>query len=549
MEADILTRISLETVLGKPNELPTKARVIRHEGEKQWQYESCSTEDNINNKDISEKDKNWTTSSNKPKRFVCDVPGCNKAFVKPIFLEMHVRTHTDERPYLCTVEGCSQAYTRSWHLKRHVERAHKETRDAGQEQSLQRELICFWRIYRHLCTWQSCSKEYNSRDALKKHIARVHEGRENVGRQRPGERLACTYCAASFAKHSRLKAHLYHHTGEMPFKCRHEECGKQFIMQSKLKAHEKTHAGYECEKCPGHSLFFRFPTWSALRKHFKEKHNVKRCSKCDKTFTRSVNLEAHLATHENEREAYLCSHEGCTKSYFDLKNLRTHLKAAHEGVRFTCSVCEKKFRSKQAVRRHAKKCSLKIEKRAVRTGADRKPRKDKGVVRKRAATWLSGWEEIGESSERSGCETTEDADVTVNPDARGALLALIDKISRVNDHAVYSLNQERDQKSVSVQETLKEDHQRTSECDDDVRDRTECHGDYNDNGADQEEQTLLFTEQFDDLEQNAYKVESGKSAEEMDKEKDAFTGISDRRSDTHASHGELGRVKISDSKD
>lgn len=51
-----------------------------------------------------------------------------------------------------------------------------------------------------------------------------------------------------------------------------------------------------------------------------------------------------------------------------LKNLRTHLKAAHEGVRFSCSVCEKKFRSKQAVRRHAKKCSLKIEKRAVRTG-------------------------------------------------------------------------------------------------------------------------------------------------------------------------------------
>lgn len=96
MEADILTRISLETVLGKPNELPTKARVIRHEGEKQWQYDSCSTEDNINNKDISEKDKNWTTSSNKPKRFVCDVPGCKKAFVKPIFLEMHVRTHTDE---------------------------------------------------------------------------------------------------------------------------------------------------------------------------------------------------------------------------------------------------------------------------------------------------------------------------------------------------------------------------------------------------------------------------------------------------------------------
>lgn len=99
------------------------------------------------------------------------------------------------------------------------------------------------------------------------------------------------------------------------------------MLQSKLKTHEKTHAGYRCEKCPGDMYVMamninfsyvngdinvyidlllefvgliltfvcsRYPTWSALRKHFKEQHNVKRCPRCDKTFTRTGNWNSKL---------------------------------------------------------------------------------------------------------------------------------------------------------------------------------------------------------------------------------------------------------------
>lgn len=114
---------------------------------------------------------------------------------------------SDQRPFVCSVESCGKSYTRSWHLRRHVEKAHQSAKDEEKQSQT------------FPCTWTSCNKQYSSRDALNKHVARVHEGREHVGRERPGERLSCTFCGLSFAKHTRLKAHLFQHTGERHFKC------------------------------------------------------------------------------------------------------------------------------------------------------------------------------------------------------------------------------------------------------------------------------------------------------------------------------------------
>lgn len=53
------------------------------------------------------------------------------------------------------------------------------------------------------------------------------------------ERYACSTCNKHFSRPSSLKIHTHSHTGEKPFKCNHEGCGKYFSVRSNMKRHEK----------------------------------------------------------------------------------------------------------------------------------------------------------------------------------------------------------------------------------------------------------------------------------------------------------------------
>ncbi|XP_003741027.1 transcription factor IIIA [Galendromus occidentalis] len=301
------------------------------------------------------------------RKYVCDAPGCGKTFVKNNFLEFHIRTHTNERPFHCSFPGCSLSYTRSWHLRRHVINAHQPKPEV---------------VAKFECQESGCSRVYQSKDALRKHHAEIHGSNGRLA----GPRYQCSVCHLSFSKHNKLKVHASLHSGEMPFKCSVEGCGREYRIHSKLKAHEKSHLGYACESCDNQ----RFPTWSALRKHSAETHSAKRCPKCDKTFKQNALLMAHMETHSDNRLAFVCPFPECEKSYFEMKNLRAHQKAAHENVRFTCTECQKEFCSKQTLRRHGRKCMNKTyERKAPKTGDLRKTRVDKGKPRRRAAVFLS----------------------------------------------------------------------------------------------------------------------------------------------------------------
>ena len=56
---------------------------------------------------------------------------------------------------------------------------------------------------------------------------------------------ACPYpdCPKFFSRPSRLKTHIFSHTGERPFQCRVQECRKTFARKEHLKRHQqKNHA-------------------------------------------------------------------------------------------------------------------------------------------------------------------------------------------------------------------------------------------------------------------------------------------------------------------
>lgn len=60
----------------------------------------------------------------------------------------------------------------------------------------------------------------------------------------------CSYCGKDFLFESRLRRHLYVHTGERPFVCRF--CNKSFNQKASLGQHILTHSDrkpYMCDIC------------------------------------------------------------------------------------------------------------------------------------------------------------------------------------------------------------------------------------------------------------------------------------------------------------
>jgi len=53
----------------------------------------------------------------------------------------------------------------------------------------------------------------------------------------------CKVCDKRFTRPSSLQTHIYSHTGEKPFQCEVEGCGRQFSVVSNLRRHRKVHKG------------------------------------------------------------------------------------------------------------------------------------------------------------------------------------------------------------------------------------------------------------------------------------------------------------------
>ncbi|SAM07665.1 hypothetical protein [Absidia glauca] len=65
--------------------------------------------------------------------------------------------------------------------------------------------------------------------------------RVNLSTSKSPKRYVCHICSKKFTRPSSLTTHIYSHTGEKPFKCPMDGCGRHFSVVSNLRRHAKIH--------------------------------------------------------------------------------------------------------------------------------------------------------------------------------------------------------------------------------------------------------------------------------------------------------------------
>ena len=279
----------------------------------------------------------------------------------------------DTKKHKCPEPECDFRFTRKENAKLHVLRAHKKEfnfkcSQCPKEYPVKSELNFHIKVVHTEKTLKcpECSKFFSLPKLLKKHLEVCH----NADYKPAEAKFVCDKCDFKTAVKINLQDHIdVKHNGIKPC-CTY--CDFQTINPSLLRKHTKiihkngSKCNLICDECSHEGK-----NWKDFRAHLKSSHpeyfkekvlvgndeaiyndplkrNVK-CTKCDKTFSFFQDMKKHVkAVHEGVK--YNCDQCDFQSGYKNM--LRNHVRKVHEHYRHKCSQCDKSFVSSNELRHH-----------------------------------------------------------------------------------------------------------------------------------------------------------------------------------------------------
>lgn len=219
----------------------------------------------------------------------CIVSGCTKSFYTKTALNVHMRTHMENRPmYPC--DQCNRKYISRSGLNKHRRNIHRV-------------------IMQIPCTVEDCKATLLSKAAFTTHMRRSH-------------------------------AHLF------VFKCIVDGCDQSFLSEAELQTHIAIHVVLPCTKCS-----FTTNSTLKLQVHRTEEHIMAQdiakpntvCSECGRSFSSRPIMVTHY--NNEHRESFLSKCTLCSFSTMKPYKMCIHMREKHGPKRFICPNPECDYRT------------------------------------------------------------------------------------------------------------------------------------------------------------------------------------------------------------